>query len=1028
MLGPITTFCLRYRSVVIAATFGLVIAGAMAWLRLPIDAYPEISPVQAKVILKVPGMTPEEIEQRVVRPIELEMLSIPNKRILRSVSKYGIADITVDFEEKVNIYWARQQITERLNQLLPDLPSTVSGGLAPISTPLSEMFMFTIEGNFPLAEKRRLLDWVIRPELRTIPGVADVNALGGEVASFEVIPHPGRMAAKGISIQDVRESLLANNANDGAGRLTAGEEHLVVRVEGAIRTLDDLRQIRVQRTNTNGSVALDEIATIRTGSLTRYGAVTANGSGETVQGVVLGLRGANARVLVDNVERQLSDVQKRLPEGMTLKPFYNRGNLVSDAAQTVISALLEASILVVVVLYFLLGNLRAALVVAAALPLSILGTFILMNTVGITANLMSLGGLAIGLGMLIDGAVVIVENIESHLERHSAHNASDRLDLIVNAVREVGTPLFSGILIIALVFVPLLSLEGLEGKLFSPVALTIVIALACSLVIAFTVIPVIAYLLLHASPGATPRLMVFINSWYLRLRERAWAKTRMLYQTALGFLIIAVIGFLFIGKIFLPTLDEGSILVQLQKTASIALDTSTSIDTRMQQEILKQVPEVKSIVARTGSDELGLDPMGLNETDMFLVLTPRDDWNHGKEDIIARLRGVLEGFPGLIYVFTQPIEMRVSEMLTGTRGDLAIKVFGHDLTGINTAALKIAAAMKSISGATEVLAPRPEGLPYLNFRINRAVAGQAGLSVEDVQSRLRAQLEGQTVGIVIDGIARTPLMIRGNETIRNSPASLKELVITGPDGRSWPVAALAEIENIEGPIRVDHEQSQRYATVQVSVHGRDLSSFVEEAQKSVAALGLPKELRIVWGGQFENQQRAMKRLAIVVPICLGIIFMVLMLTLGSARHAGIVMLNIPFALVGGVFAIALTGQYLSVPAIVGFIALLGIAVLNGLVLVSHLNERQRQGEAMDTVIRLGTERRLRPVIMTAVITGLGMLPLLLATGPGSEIQRPLAIVVLGGLVSSTLITLFLLPKVYEQINQQRTRLDRRPSA
>lgn len=1016
MLSTLAAVSLKFRSVVIVSALGLIVAGSIAWLQMPIDAFPEISPVQAKLILKAPGMTPEEVEQRIVRPIELEMLSIPQKRIVRSVSKYGIADITIDFEEKVDIYWARQQVTERLNRLLGELPPGVTGGLAPISTPLSEMYMFTVEGAASLSERRRVLDWVIRPELRTIEGVADVNSLGGEVATFEVTPQAGRMAGKGVSMHALHEALRTNNVNDGAGRLITGEENLVVRVEGAIRNLDDLRQIRVKRDQGNGSVSLEEIATIRYGALTRYGSVTADGKGETVQGIVLGLRGANARSLVREVEKRLADLAPRLPEGVSIRTFYDRGKLVSEAAQTVIQALIEAAVLVVIVLYFLLGRIKTALIVSAALPLSILGTFILMNSLGITANLMSLGGLAIGLGMLIDGAVVIVENIESHLAQSQPKSKEARGELVVEAIKEVGKPIFAGILIIALVFVPLLTLEGLEGKLFSPVAATIVIALMVSVAIAFTVVPVLAWTFLKSGHQATTPLMRKIYDQFLKIRSYAWKRTKSLYAISVAALFVAIIGFFLVGKIFLPTLDEGDILIQLQKTPSISLETSTSLDTRIQQEILEKIPSVKSIVARTGSDELGLDPMGFNETDMFLVLKTPSGWFSSKQKIIDQLQEILDQFPGTAYVFTQPIEMRVSEMLTGSRGDIAIKIFGDNLTNINDAAAKIAEVARGIRGAEEVLSPRPEGLPYLNFKINRAVAGQAGMSVEDIQQRLRAQLEGQSVGIVLDGPVRTPLVVRGSEAIRNSPSSLKELTITGPDGRNWPVAALVEFSQQDGPVRIDHEQSQRYATVQIFVRNRDLSSFVSEAQNAVNALNLPKELRVAWGGQFENQQRALKRLAIIVPICLGVIFLVLMLTLGSAKHAGIVMLNVPFASIGGIFGLGLTGQYLSVPAIVGFIALLGIAVLNGLVLISHINERQQLGEQIADAISRGSERRLRPVVMTTLITALGMLPLLLASGPGSEIQRPLAIVVFGGLVSSTLLTLVLMPKLYARFN------------
>lgn len=1013
MFEHLIRLSLRFRSLTLACAGLLLVAGLHAWLNLPIDAFPDISPTQAKVILKIPGMTPEEVEQRVVKPIEQELLSIPNKRIVRSISKYGIADITIDFDEGVDLYWARQQVSERLGSVMRDLPASVSGGLAPITTPLSEVYMFTLEGEgFSLAEKRRVLDWVIRPELRTIPGVAEVNSLGGEVQTFEVVPNTAKMAAMGVGLLDVRQALLANNSNDGAGRLNAGEEALVVRVEGAIQTLDDLRAVRLT-TSRNTKVQLDDVATVRYGALTRYGAVTHDGQGEAVEGLVLGMRGVNARQLVEAVDAQLAQMAPRLPKGMTVKTFYNRGELVTRAADTVIHALAEAAVLVCLILYVFLGGIRAAVVVAVALPLSLLSTFVLMRAFGLTANLMSLGGLAIALGMLVDAAVVVVENIETAFASHLKGHALSKTEILLGAVRQVVKPVASGVLIIGVVFLPLLSLEGLEGKLFSPVALTIIMALGSSLLLAFSVIPALASMVLKEEGAHEPAVVQKIHATYVHWRERVWAKPQGLYGVSVASLVVAAVLYSFIGKTFIPTLDEGDILVQLQKLPSISLETSLEIDTRVQQAILDNVPEVKSIVARVGSDELGLDPMGLNETDTFLVLKPKSEWRGNKEDIIDALRGVLDGFPGLVYGFTQPIEMRVSEMLTGTRGDVAIKIFGTDLGRLNEAAHQIAEAVRGVPGAAEVIAPKAEGLQYMSVRLNRTTAGEAGLSVETLQQALKNQIEGESLGYVLEDGVRTPLTLRGNEATRQSPEAFKNLQLAAPDGRVWMASALADIRLLEGPIRVDHEQSARFTSIQVSVDGRDLTGFVEEAQKAVAALKLPSGVRMVWGGQFENQQRAAARLALVIPAAMVLIFTILVFTFGSAVQAGIIFLNIPFALVGGVVALAMSGEYVSVPASVGFIALLGIAVLNGVVMVTHFNERLMDGEPMSTVVRLGTERRLRPVLMTAVITALGMIPLLFATGPGSEIQRPLAIVVTGGLLSSTLLTLFLLPKLFE---------------
>lgn len=1020
-MNPVLHAVLRYRGLVLLLAMVLAASGWLAWLKLPVDAFPDISPTQAKIILKIPGMTPEEVELRVVKPIELELLSIPRKTMVRSMSKYGIADITIDFESGVDIYWARQQVSERLSGVMNMLPATVQGGLAPITTPLSEMFMFTVEGDsHSLEARRRVLDWVIRPELRTISGVADVNALGGRVAAVEVVPDAARMARFGITMQDLREALGQNNANDGAGRVIAGEEALVVRIEGAVNDLDALRRIRLQAHEgvSQGSkqrLLVDDVATVSMGSLTRYGAVSADGRGETVQGLVLGMRGANAREVVTAVKLKLADIEKRLPDGMSLRVFYDRGDLVTRASNTVIKALAEAALLVCLVLYLFLGGWRAAVVVAVSLPLSLLATCLLMRYSGQTANLMSLGGLAIALGMLVDASVVVVENIEACFAQQPPQGFSQRLQVLTKAIEEVVKPVVSGVLIIAIVFIPLLTLEGLEGRLFSPVAITIVMALACSLVIAFLVVPSLAlFLLKPQTHGAhlDPWLMLVIFRAYVNSRDRLWALPKLLYGVVTAMLLAAISVYFSIGKTFMPTMDEGDILIQVQKLASSSLESSIATDSMIQQQILAKVPEVKSIVARVGSDEIGLDPMGLNETDLFLIMKPSDQWRGPKESVVDALREVMEQFPGIDYGFTQPIEMRVSEMLTGARGDVAVKVFGDDLQALNDAAQLIAKSIHALPGAAEVIAPKVEGFRYLRVLPDRYRLGELGISVESFQRQLRMALEGETVGVMLEGSIRTPIIIRGDERLRENLDTLARLKITGEHASAYSLETLARLEMVDGPIRVDHEQGQRFANVQVSVEGRDLTGFVQEAQSAVQALALPAALRVTWGGQFENQQRAAARLGLVIPASIVMIFIILMLTFGSMSQALLVLLNVPFALVGGVFALALSGEYLSVPASVGFIALLGIAVLNGVVMVSHFNERIATGEAIETVIRKGAERRLRPVLMTALIAALGMVPLLFATGPGSEIQRPLAIVVTGGLLSSTLLTLYLLPRVF----------------
>ncbi len=913
MLAALIRFALTQRLLVLVLTALLIGAGIQSLLGLPIDAFPDVSTTQVKIILKAPGMTPEEVETRLAVPVEQEMLGIPHQRLLRSVSKYALTDITIDFEDGTDIYWARQQVGERLASAMDNLPPGVSGGMAPITTPLGEMFMFTIEGDLPLADKRVLLDWVIRPQLRTIPGVADVNSLGGEVRTFEVVPNPQRLAARGLALKDLQAVLEANNRNDGAGRLADGEEALLVRAEGAIRNLDDVRAIVLQA-HDGIIVRVGDVAEVRFGALTRYGAVTQSGQGEAVQGLVLGLRGANAQAVVDGVKARLAEIAPTLPAGVSIQPFYDRSNLVDRAVGTVSKALLEAIVLVVLLLLAFLGNLRAALVVALMLPLSALATFILMRLTGLSANLMSLGGLAIAIGMLVDAAVVVVENVESQLA--DAQENLPTLHLIFRAAREVAAPVTSGIVIIILVFLPLLTLQGLEGKMFGPVALTIVFALASSLLMALTVVPVLASWLIKRGAHHQPWLVGKLAALYDRVLASALANARLYVIGALLALLAAGGAFLFLGKSFMPTMDEGNLIMQLEKLPSIGIEQTIAIDTAVQKAILAKVPEVKAIVARAGADELGLDPMGLNQTDTFMVLQPRSTWRNPDPAWLAdQLRAVMADFPGIGYAFTQPIDMRVSEMLTGVRGDLAIKIFGPDLATLNRLAHEVESTVKAVRGAEDTFTLKNDGVQYLKIAVDRLAAGRLGLNVDDIQNDLKALLEGRTVGTVIEQGRRTPVVLRGPDSLRASPADFEALRLALPGGASAPLAAVAKIERIDGPVKVDRENAQRYVVVQSNVRDRDLVGFVDDAKAAVARdVKLPEGYRLAWGGQFENQQRAAARLMVVVPVALLLIFFLLFSTFGSVRQALLVLSNIPFAMIGGIFGLLVSGEYLSVPA------------------------------------------------------------------------------------------------------------------
>lgn len=1015
MLYRLIEFSLRQRLLVLLAALAVCIAGAMAFMRLPIDAFPDISPTQVKLVLKAPGLTPEEVEARVITPLEMELLGVPSAVMLRSVAKYAIADITLDFSEGTDLYWARQQVAERFANVAPDLPEDVSGGLAPISTPLSDVFMFTIEGGgLNLQERRSLLDWTIRPALRTIPGVADVNVLGGEAKSFVVVPNRGRLTANGLALDDLVNALQRNNRNDGAGRLQSGESALIVRAEGALQTVGDIGNVVV----TSGAQALRirDLAEVRVEGLTRYGAVVRDGEGEAVQGIVVALRGADASQLIRNVEARLEEIQPSLPAGVEIDTFYNRSALITRAVGTVERALLEATALVVILLLLFLGNLRAAVVVALILPIAALSTFLLMYLTGQSANLMSLGGLAIAVGLLVDAAVVVIENTVTRLDPDAPGAHLPHLHRVFAATREVAMPVAAGMLIISLTFVPLLTLQGLEGKLFAPVALTIVFALGASLLASLTVIPVLASFLMKEGAHGDPWLVRKVDGIYRPLLDKALAKPAYVFSASALALLLGVVAYTGTGKSFMPTMDEGDVLIQLLKSPSISLERSLELELAVEKAIMDEVPEVAHIVSRVGSDELGLDPMGLNESDMFLELKPKKEWRvRDKDWLTGELRKVLGRFPGIEYGFTQPIDMRVAEMLTGSRGDLAVKIFGPDLTVLGELAQRVAALVEETDGAEDVLTQTTEGVDYLKVEIDALAAGRQGLAVADVQDELRAQLEGVDAGMVIEPDRRTPIIVRGNDDIRLSAELFSRMQISLPQGGDVPLSSIARIVRGNGPVMIDREHGSRYALVQANVDGRDLVGFVEEAKAGVAQeIPLPAGYRLEWGGQFENQQRAAARLALVVPAALGLIFLVLFMTFGSARQALLVLFNIPFALVGGMVALWLSGEYLSVPASVGFIALLGIAVLNGLVLVTRFNQLHDQGLDITTVVREGAWRRVRPVLMTASIAAFGLVPLLLATGPGSEIQRPLAIVVIGGLVSATALTLLLMPLLYRR--------------
>ena len=1022
MLGRIVSVALRQRLLVILAALGLAAWGWTSYRSLPIDAFPDVSPTQVLVSLRANGLTPEELEERVTVPVELAMTGTPNLASMRSTTRYSVALLTFEFADGTDIFWARAQVNERLNGVMGELPDGTEGGLAPIVTPLAEMLLFTLDApGLTLDRQRTLVDWTIRPILRSVAGVADVNVMGGHVRTYAVVPSSVAMAARGITMSMLRDALTDNNRNDGAGRVRDGEEALLVRAEGRIRSLDELRTI-VVAARPNGVVLVSDVAEVRYDTMARNGVVTRDGQGEAVWATVLGLRGADARLVVDGVKARLPEIEAALPEGVKLNIFYDRAELIGAAVWTVQKVLLEAVALVVVLLLLFLGNLRAAIVVSAILPLAVLGTFGVMKWQGLTANIMSLGGLAIAIGLLVDCAVVVVENAAHRLALAGEKaDARQRRGIVLEATREVAVPLVSGVVIIATMFFPLLSLQGLEGRLFGPVALAIVFAICTALLLSITVVPVLCAMLLKTGNHKEPWLVRQLHKVYDPLVAFALRRPLPVVAVALAGLVAA--GFVYprIGSTFMPTMDEGTPVVSIRKHPTIRVEEAAETDLRIQRALMAEVPEVRGVVARAGADELGIDPVGLNETDFYLQFRPRDEWRPdsrgASEWVMERVREVLDRFPGISFAFAQPIDMRVQEMIIGARGDVVVKIFGNNIGELNRVATEVAGAIRGVAGATDVFALRNEGMKYLTVRVDRLAAGRVGLNVRDVQEALRVWVDGHQLGIVVEAEGpRVPLMLRGSEVLRRSGIDLSRVTVVLPGGGTLPLSAVAAISEDEGPVQVVREGSARFATVLANVQGSDLVSFVAEAQAAAGtAVRLPPGYRLQWGGQFENQQRASARLAVVVPMALGVIFLLLYLTFGSIRQAILVFCNVPFAAIGGIVALWASGEFLSVPASVGFIALIGIAVLNGVVLISAINRLiAEEGLTLREGVLEGAKRRMTPVILTATIAAFGLVPFLFADGPGAEIQRPLAIVVIGGLVTATLLTLVLLPILYDR--------------
>ncbi|WQW67555.1 efflux RND transporter permease subunit [Helicobacter pylori] len=1009
MLASIIEFSLRQRVIVIVGAILILFFGTYSFIHTPVDAFPDISPTQVKIILKLPGSSPEEMENNIVRPLELELLGLKGQKSLRSISKYSISDITIDFDDSVDIYLARNIVNERLSSVMKDLPVGVEGGMAPIVTPLSDIFMFTIDGNITEIEKRQLLDFVIRPQLRMISGVADVNSIGGFSRAFVIVPDFNDMARLGVSISDLESAVRVNLRNSGAGRVDRDGETFLVKIQTASLSLEDIGKITI---STNlGHLHIKDFAKVISQSRTRLGFVTKDGVGETTEGLVLSLKDANTKEIITQVYQKLEELKPFLPDGVSINVFYDRSEFTQKAIATVSKTLIEAVVLIIITLFLFLGNLRASVAVGVILPLSLSVAFIFIKLSDLTLNLMSLGGLVIAIGMLIDSAVVVVENA---FEKLSANTKTTKLHAIYRSCKEIAVSVVSGVVIIMVFFVPILTLQGLEGKMFRPLAQSIVYALLGTLVLSITIIPVVSSLVLKATPHSETFLTRFLNRIYAPLLEFFVHNPKKVILGAFVFLIASLSLFPFVGKNFMPALDEGDVVLSVETTPSISLDQSKDLMLNIESAIKKHIKEVKSIVARTGSDELGLDLGGLNQTDTFISFIPKKEWSvKNKDELLEKIMDSLKDFKGINFSFTQPIEMRISEMLTGVRGDLAVKIFGDDIGELNKLSFQIAQALKGIKGSSEVLTTLNEGVNYLYVTPNKESMADVGITSDEFSKFLKSALEGLVVDVIPTGISRTPVMIRQESDFASSITKIKSLALTSKYGVLVPITSIAKIEEVDGPVSIVRENSMRMSVVRSNVVGRDLNSFVEEAKKVIAQnIKLPPSYYITYGGQFENQQRANKRLSTVIPLSILAIFFILFFTFKSIPLALLILLNIPFAVTGGLIALFAVGEYISVPASVGFIALFGIAVLNGVVMIGYFKELLLQGKSVEECVLLGAKRRLRPVLMTACIAGLGLIPLLFSHSVGSEVQKPLAIVVLGGLVTSSALTLLLLPPMF----------------
>jgi len=1011
MIDNILQFALKQRLLILIATVILIGSGIWAMRQLPVDAFPDVTNVQVQILTQAGGMAPTEVEKLITFPIETTMGGLPQLEEVRSLSKIGLSVVTIIFKEGVDTYFARQQVFERLQQARDRIPRGIEPQMGPVTTGLGEIYQYLLEGKgYDIRELRSLQDWVVRPILRTVPGVTDVNSFGGQVKQYQVLIDPGKLKSFGLTIHNVIEAVEKNNSTTGAGYIEHREEQYMVRGLGLAKGIDDLKRI-VVASRAGTPIHLDDVAQLVIGNEPRQGATTYDGKGEAVAGIVLMLQGASSKDVVAGVKEKVRTIQKALPEGVKLVPYYDRTDLVQKTITTVRNNLLEGGFLVVVVLFYFLGNIRGAVIVAITIPLSMLFSFLGMHWLGLSANLMTLG--AIDFGMIVDGSVVMVENTVRHLSERKEGDSSRHI--IYTSAKEVARPILFGVFIIIIVYLPIVTLTDMEGKMFSPMAFTVGFALLGSLILTMTLVPTLCSFLLRGKVvEKDPKLLRLIRESYLPFLQKSLANPKKILVVTASALALSLALVPFLGSEFLPTLDEGSLTVQSFRLPSVSVTDTVRTAADVEKALLT-FPEVDKVVSRAGRAEIASDPMGIDISDIFVNLKPHSEWKSAKnkEELVELMRKRLENIPGMSFSFTQPIQLRVDELISGVKSQIAIKIFGEDMDVLKTKADEISKVVEKVAGAADVAVEKVSGLAYLQVEINRDSISRYGINVSDIQDVLEVAAGGKQASELYEGQKRFSIALRFPSEISNNVEKIGEILITAPGGERIPLKQLARVYTEEGPAQISRENGSRRIVVESNVSGRDMGSFVADAQKAIEAqVKLPPGYYITWGGQFENQQRAMSRLAVILPICLALIFILLFSTFGSVRQAFLIILNIPFALIGGIVALFLRGLPLSVSGAIGFIALFGVAVLNGIVMVSYFNKLREEGADIDDAILKGAAVRLRPVLMTAFVASLGFIPMALSHGTGAEVQRPLATVVIGGLITSTLLTLIVLPTLY----------------